>query len=110
MQIPFSVRETLRCALDEHEMEFDAKSVAFNDYTPEDIAAFESEISEARAWLESLEGYAPEGPLQRFDPYAFGQCPEDNNGLADDGICGFCGCTPEAYLNDPTWKKGGAES
>lgn len=30
-------------------------------------------------------------------------CPADGNGIADDGVCGFCGNTPEAYLNDPTW-------
>ncbi len=65
MKIPFSVLATLDLALDDHEAEFRAKHGAFGDYTPEDIDAFETEVAEARAWLESLEGYVPDGELPR---------------------------------------------
>jgi lysyl-tRNA synthetase class I len=65
MKIPFSVLATLDLALDDHEAEFHAKHEAFGDYTSEDIDAFETEVAEARAWLESLEGYAPDGELSR---------------------------------------------
>ena len=33
-----------------------------------------------------------------FDPYPFGQCPDDGNGLSEDGICGYCGNAPAPDL------------
>lgn len=35
--------------------------------------------------------------LGEFVEWAMPTCPADGNGLADDGVCGFCGNSPEAY-------------
>lgn len=37
---------------------------------------------------------------RQAEPPADGVCPDDGNGLADDGVCGFCGNRPAERMDD----------